>query len=265
MQLIIPTRGRTDQQHTLQQLPGELRKQTSLVCPKDEASSLDHLYKSDGVEIVIQPDPDWTIARKRKWIIEEYHRVGHDKIMMLDDDLTFSTRRSPEGTGLRVIRGEELIPEFERIGAKLGPEFPHAGFGPRLHNDKKEAGWEVTGARNIYSLGYYLPIVVRECVLGRIETREDMDLTLQLLRKGYHNAVWQTTVVNQLQYDGPGGATNERTIERSDADCYKLKRLHPGYVRVVQKDYTDSVPRKEVKVQWKKALEDGLRERHRKK
>ena len=86
----------------------------------------------------------------------------------------------------------------------------------------------------IYSLGYYLPIVIKECELGRIQTREDMDVTLQLLRKGYPNAVWHTTVNDQRKYDAPGGATNERTIERSNADAHQLAALHPGYVSVVR-------------------------------
>ena len=34
MQIVIPTRGRTHQQLTLQSLPRELRKRTTLVCPK---------------------------------------------------------------------------------------------------------------------------------------------------------------------------------------------------------------------------------------
>jgi hypothetical protein len=111
-----------------------------------------------------------------------------------------------------------------------------------------------------YSLGYYLPVVVKECELGRIETREDMDITLQLLRKGHPNAIWTTTVNDQRKFDAPGGATNERTMESSNADAYKLASLHPGYVTVVSKDYKASVPRMEVICQWKKALEDGQRE-----
>ena len=110
----------------------------------------------------------------------------------------------------------------------------------------------------MFSLGYYLPIVVRECKLGRIETREDMDITLQLLRKGYPNAVWQTTVNDQRKYDAPGGCTNERTIERSNADAHELARLHPGYVSVVERAYEASVPRKEVICRWQKALQAGL-------
>jgi hypothetical protein len=42
-------------------------------------------------------------------------------------------------------------------------------------------------------------------------------------------------------------------VAKSDAEAEKLAALHPGLVKVVQKDYK-GVPRKEVIVQWKKAL-----------
>jgi hypothetical protein len=260
MQIIIPTRGRTNQQLTLQSLPRELRKRTTLVCPEEEAVPLAYCWPD--VEIVFQPDTDLTIAQKRKWIMEEWLRGGYDKIIMLDDDLCFSTRKNADGAGLRAIQGEELLSEFQRIEDKLGPEFPHVGFGARQFNNNVKSGWKIPG-RMQYSLGYYLPIVVKECELGRIETREDMDITLQLLRKGYPNAVSQTTVNDQRKYDAPGGCTNERTIERSNADARKLAELHPGYVSVVEKDYKASVPRKEVICRWQKALEDGQRHRSR--
>jgi hypothetical protein len=255
MQIIIPTRGRINQQLTLSCLPPELRKRTTLVCPKAEAVPLACCW--DDVEVVVQPDPEWTIARKRAWIMRECLRNGYDKIIMLDDDLSFATRISENGTRLRPIHGEELIPEFQHIEDKLGPEFPHVGFGTRQFNNNVKSGWKIPG-RMQYSLGYYLPTVVKECELGGIETREDMDITLQLLRKGYPNAVLQTTVNDQRKYDAPGGATNERTIERSNDDAHKLARLHPGYVSVVEKAYKASVPRKEVICQWQKALADGL-------
>jgi len=255
MQIVIPTRGRTDRQFTLQSLPRELRKRTWLVCPKREASGLYRLY--NDVEIVVQPDPDWTIAQKRKWIMEEWLRCGYEKILMFDDDLVFSTRISESDCRLRGIHGEELGAEIQRLADKLGPEFPHVGFGPRQGNHNQQAGWK-TPSRMMYSLGYYLPIVVQQCELGRIETREDMDITLQLLRKGYPNAVWHTTVNDQRKYDAPGGCTNERTIERSNSDAYKLAQLHPGYVSTIERSYKVSVPRIEVSCRWKKALEDGL-------
>ena len=257
MQIVIPTRGRTDQQLTLQSLPRELLKQTTLVCPKNEAVGLYRRYQD--VTIVVQPDPYWTIAQKRKWIIETWHRCGYEKILMFDDDLSFATRIAEGDWRLRAIQGEELSAEIQRLEQKLGPKFPHVGFGQRQGNNNVASGWK-TPARMTYSLGFYLPVVVTECELGRIETREDMDITLQLLRKGYPNAVWNTTVSDQ-KYDAPGGCTNERTMERSNDDAHKLEKLHPGYVSVRNKAYKASAPRKEVRCLWQKALQDGYRYR----
>jgi hypothetical protein len=150
MRIVIPTLGRTDQQITLRQLPPELRKQTSLVCPKREAPELYRLY--EDVEIVVQPDPDWTIAKKRAWIMRSWLEAGYDKILMLDDDLRFATRITDADSRLRPIYGKELIPEFRRIEEMLGPEFPHVGFGTRQGNNTQAAGWKTPG-RMVYSLG----------------------------------------------------------------------------------------------------------------
>ena len=256
MQIIIPTRGRTSQQLTLQSLPPELHKRTTLVCPKQEAVRLSCLY--DDVEIVVQSDPDWTIARKREWIAREWLRAGYDKIIFLDDDLSFSTRISADGPRLRAIKGEELVPEFARIEDKLGPAFPHVGFGQRQGNHLLPAGWK-SPARMIYALAYCLPIVTTECRLDLVEIREDMSVSLQLLLKGYPNAIWPGTVVDQRGYNLPGGASDERTVTTSNAEAKKFAELFPDYVSVVQRHYKASVPRLEVVVKWKKALEDGRR------
>jgi hypothetical protein len=244
-------------------LPKELRARTTLICPQKERSKLDSIYLDDhGPEVVAQPDATWTIARKRAWILGEWApSQGYNRIIMLDDDLRFATRISEGDWHLRSIEKEELIPEFKLLEDKLGEEFPHVGFGQRQSNNAAEgSSWKIPG-KMVYSLGYYLPIVNRECELGRIETREDMDLTLQLLRKGYPNAVYQNTVNDQREFDAPGGASSERTIERSNADAYKLAQFHPGYVTIVDKAYKASVPRKEVVIQWQKALQDGIANR----
>src|SRR5262249_12937598 len=120
MRILIPTRGRTNQQITLQSLPDEWLKRTIIVCPKIEAFKLRLL----GVAVVPQPDADMTIAQKRKWIMEDCLRRGYDKILMLDDDLSFSTRSSESGTHLKKIYGDELGAEIQRLFDKLGPEFP---------------------------------------------------------------------------------------------------------------------------------------------
>ena len=169
---------------------------------------------------------------------------------------------SPDDRHLRDIKGDELIPEFKRIEEKLGPDFPHVGFGQRQGNHLLPGGWK-SPARMCYALAYYLPIVTTECRFDLVEVREDMCVSLQLLLKGYPNAIWTETVVDQRGYDLPGGASDERTVEISNAEARKLAELFPDYVSVVQRDYKASVPRFEVMVQWQKALEHGQRHRRR--
>ena len=259
MRIIIPTRSRTDEQLTITFFPKELRKITTWVCPKKDVFKLESMYIDGlGPEIVVQPDPDMKIAAKRAWIMEEWARQGYEKILMLDDDLRFSTRISEGDWHLKEIGGEDLISEFQKIEDKLGPEFPHVGFGQRQGNQTiEEVGWKVPG-KMTYALGYYLPIVLKECKLDRINLREDMAITLQLLLKGYPNAILTETVVDQREYNRGGGCETERTVEISNAEAEKLAQLFPGYVSVTEKRYKTSVPRKEVICQWQRALQDGL-------
>ena len=102
MQIIIPTRGRTSQQLTRPILPHELRRRTTLVCPKKEAVRLSHFH--DDVEIVVEPNClVWKIAQTREWIVQEWYRAGYDKIIMLDDDQTIAIRISADDWHLRKL------------------------------------------------------------------------------------------------------------------------------------------------------------------
>jgi len=273
MQIIIPTRGRTHRQLTLQSLPRELRKRTTLVCPKREASGLYRLYKDAGVDVVVEPYPDMKIAQMREWVVQTWFSCGYDKIIMLDDDLRFYTRKSVDDWHLDEIWGDELMPEFERIEDKLSAAVPHVGFGVRQGNDKlEEVGWQSPG-RMCHTLAYHLPIVAKEAsfVFGGLEIREDFCFSLQLLLKGYPNAVWTETVVNQRKsptyactpHNSAGGCSVYRTLAMSNAEAWKFKALFPGFVSVRKPNYKRSVPRLEVTVQWKKALRDGQRNRSR--
>jgi hypothetical protein len=253
MEIIISTCRRIDRQITLQSLSPELRKRTTLVCPENEALALSYEYPD--VEIVVEPYPDMKLAQKREWIVQTWFRCGYEKILMLDDDLVFSTRISADDWHLREIQSEELIPEFQRIEDKLGPEYPHVGFGQRQGNNHETAGWKSPG-KMVCTLGYYLPIVAKECGWDLVELRQDMCATLQLLLKGYANAIWTETVVDQKR-NAPGGCSTYRTVEMSNVEAERLAKVFPGYVSVVDRDYETSVPRKEVICQWEKALADG--------
>ena len=253
MRIVIPTRGRIEKQLTLTYLPKELQKQTDLVCPRREAPALQSLFPL--VNVVIQPDDNMTITKKRAWIMKEWEQKGYSKLMMFDDDLRFAARIDSSSTKLKDLSAAEVLPYFYTVIEKLSPKYPHVGFGQRQGNNTRAEGWQDI-ARMTYSLGYYLPIVNKECELGRIETREDMDITLQLLRKGYPNSVFHTCVVDQRRYGSSGGCEGQRTIEKSNEDAKRLAELHPGFVKPVDKEYGTS-SRTEVICYWQKAFQNS--------
>lgn len=254
MRIVIPTRGRWDLTLTCDRLPKEWRTRVDVVCPSRELRRhKEEMSRGQWANVVVQPDDGMTIAAKRAWIMATWR---DEKIVMMDDDLVFFRKRTDDPTRLVSAEPADISLYLEQMERWLSPMVPHAGFGSRLMNNRRPPGWSGP-SRMQYVLGYHLPTVREECELGRIETREDMDYVLQLLRRGLPNKVCDSLVVEQSRgYGAKGGASGERTAQGSNDDAELLARLHPGYVRVVKKEYQKH-PRREVVCQWGKALRDG--------
>jgi hypothetical protein len=242
---------------------------TTLICPRKEYSYLRSLR--DDYNVIAQPDDEWRLPEKRDWTVKRWHELGYTKIMLLDDDLRFATRVSDDDWHLREIRGEELLQEFIRLEEKLGPEYPHVGFGIRQGNNTlKEVGWKIA-TKQVCTLGYYLPIVAKEVWWDQLILRTDMAATLQLLLKGYPNAVWTKTVADQKEFDAPGGCSRYRTVDMLNTEAERFADLFPGYITLTEREYNESVKggkkkkstkRIETIIQWQKALQDGTNARN---
>lgn len=255
LQILIPTYRRPRAQFTWEGLPDDWREEVTFVVDDVDAEWMADRAEFKPAQFLVVPEDEEiaTIADKRAWLMRT---LGYRRIVMFDDDLRFAVRKSPEETRLvpatRAQVGEHLTELFEVLN-----EFAHAGWSARQGNNRLDYGW-VENTRMTYVLGYRLDLIEKaEVQLGRIQTREDMDYTLQLLRAGYENRVSSKICADQ-KYNAPGGASLERTQERSNADAELLAQLHPGLVRVTEKAYKSSLPRKEVVCSWKKALKQGL-------
>lgn len=258
MKIVIPTKGRISNQLTYENLPLELRKRTVFVCPQSEGFWLEQKYPS--AQVMRQPDPDMRIGDKRKWIMDT---TDEEKIVMLDDDLRFAVRRDDDPGLFRKAESSDVLKAFYELEEILSPEVAHAGFSVRgsgIGTSAKKGGWQISGKRMQYSLGYHVPTVNANASFGRLNSREDMDVTLQLLTKGYPNAVNFTFVTDQ-KFGNPGGCTAERVIALADADALALVAFFPQFVSAVQKSYKDSPNRLEVVCQWQQALDYGYKQR----
>lgn len=274
MRIVIPTYRRADKQITFQQLPPELKARTTLVVDAFDAARLRLKMppsRHEGYELLEHPPEVNSIAKKRAWILETFQ---DEKLMMFDDDVRFFVRDHYRAAGaigaalLSETGHPKLLPpkpeEFTRILAAMSDKLdthPHGGFSLRQGNNHLAPGW-IPNMRVVAALAFRPEVVRRECELGRIETREDMDYTLQLLRRGLPSAVLADMCVDPIDSYAAEGGVNAQLPSRvaaADRDAQRLAELHPGLVRVVYKDYKQGVKRKEVVVSWKKAYEEGIR------
>lgn len=260
--IVIPSFRRMARQSTLGYLPPDWRERTTLVLDASDAS-LVPLYPLGGARVVVHPPDVDTIAKKRAWILRNWQLVSSSpRIVMFDDDLRFAVRIGDDSTKLRQATGEDIDKHLRGMDAELG-NYIHSGWSMRQGNNTHKDLWGENG-RVCYTLGYHAAEIVylenRGCLeLGRIRYREDMDLTLQLLRLGWSNRISYGIAADQVGgFGARGGCSDERTIEGSNEAAQELADLHPGLVKVVEKTYEGSINRKEVVVQWKKAYQEGL-------
>lgn len=276
--LFVPTKGRIDAQHTLTALPFIWRKRTYIVCPKEEIKS--HKKRWPLCTVIAQGPNVRGIADARAWIFRWAHKQGIQKIAMLDDDIRFAARAKPmsrfKGVGdtpgiewgiLKDIDPDlgklvNLEPQDPRISVMFyGLEenlntYAHAGMHARLMSNNHSYEWrENTRIQQIYA--YHVPTVMKHCVVGRKIMRDDFDYELQLLTKGFSCVVYCWVVGEQARgFHGKGGQDTSRTVKINNADAYRLAKLFPGLVTVVDRQY-NRMPRKEVIVHWRKAAVQG--------
>lgn len=265
LRLYIPTYRRTTFQKTFGLLPRKWQKRVTFVCDVEDEPKLRKLLKRERyAKLWVVPRSIKTIAQKRAWIIEN---TSATILLMLDDDLRFCTRHYKEKKSKAEggsDKSSQINSTYEQIDEALTrienmlQKYAHVGISAKQGNNNMPGRGFAKNVRMIYGLGYQVATVRNVCRLGRIEHREDMDYTLQLLRRGFANRVLLDHCVDQL-YNTPGGASVDRKQKDSDRDAELLAKLHSPFVKVVEKKYKVSQIRKEVICSWKKAFAQGQR------
>lgn len=295
MQVIIPTHKRPTRQTTLRYLPDEIRAETLLVTSnEDDAAAIrehySNLIEPEQVISIEAVDPKnhskvTSIGKKRQWLLEN---IGSHAIFQMDDDFQgFYKRCSPKYRELDRSQGspcwvlnekgkakdikllgrgnitdEDIVFLFRQLEAMLSgkgkPDWvAHGGISSRMGNNREDLEW-VYGGRMMHAIGHHRGTLIENNIrFDEIQLREDFNVTLRLLRKGFKNAICYDICVSPDDYGREGGCSDERTVKFNDEQAELLAKMHPGLVKVVQKEYDHSIPRKEVQVSWQKALKEG--------
>jgi hypothetical protein len=249
MKIIIPSSKRSNLLNTLSYLRG---MDVSLLIYADEVEQ----YKRHPVDIVICPERG--IAKKRQFILENY-----DKAIMLDDDLSFATRRDDDATKFYPAQISEVCGAIEEI-TQLLDTYVHVGMAGREGGNRDTADHK-KNSRAIRVHGWDCK-KIRELGIRAddVEFMFDFHVTLSLLERGYPNVLLNWIVHDQKGSNTSGGCSEYRTMVKLAAAAHRLKELHPDFVTVVQKETKGAWGggvRTDVRMAWARALQRGMNAR----
>lgn len=213
-----------------------------------------------GPQTIILPPNIKRLSPTRQYLLEN---SLSDKFILFDDDLAFATRRKDEYEKFLPASRKcinRMLSQFETLLEK----YAHVGLMAREGGNRvpvDERGRPVAtlkATRMMRVLGYNAPRVrAVGARFDRLPTKQDFDMTLQLLRAGLPNAVITEFVHNQAGSNTEGGCSAYRDDKMMERSANLLAKLHPGFVKVVTKETKTSWgggERVDVQVAWKKAL-----------
>lgn len=246
MDIVIPTRGRVFQE-TFTGLPQSLRERVTFVTTPPNCVT--------GKDVISMPPEIVGIGPKRQWIIDHFG----PKVLMMDDDLTFATRREDDPTRFVESTHKDIEAMVEGIEIHLD-SFAHVGVATREGGNRDTEHLKFNG-RLLRIHGFRTDVLRSENVrFDRLPFMSDFDVTLQLLEKGYTNLKLNWIVHNQRSSNAPGGCSTYRTIEGLRKSAHILKSLHPNVVKLVEKQTKgawNGQPRTDVQIQWKRAFDSS--------
>lgn len=249
---VINTLGRVNRQITWNNLPPSIRAKTVLSVQYHERNDYGPEYK-----LLVLPHTITDLPTTRQWLIDN---VKTRYLVIMDDDLTFFTRKNDNPAKLYKMEEWEHEEMFGDMLHLLDLGHPMVGISSREGNNREPAAIKYVGrSMRIFALDLE---TVREvgARFDRTKTKEDMDMTLQLLRAGYQNAILYCYANDHVSSNAPGGCANYRTLELMKEDALVMQKLHPEFVKVVEKTTKTSwggATRTDVVVQWKKAYQSS--------
>lgn len=260
MRIYIPSLGRPHKQITWNELQGVrgLKKSDVVVVVGHEDVDAYTNPGNNGMTFLVPPPSIKGIGKVRQWLLEYHAKHSTDqRMVMMDDDLTFSTRRTDDPTKAVPATKEDIARMLKSMAGML-KYMLHGSIIAREGANRVADHGVLYNTRLLRVLGYRAADVLKLGVkFDRLPVMEDFDVTLQLLRLGKENFSicewWQNQAGSGLE----GGCSTYRDMEMQKVGALGLKKLHPDFVTVVEKTTKGAWgggTRTDVKIAWKKAF-----------
>ena len=263
MKIFIPSRSRAHLIHRgpAAQLPMGITPM--FVVPEDQVDAYHKEIRNREITAGVLGMRYNGIAEKRKFIGRLAADEGHDKFCMLDDDIGFLVRKSPELWNLRPADKADVREMFFWIQKNLD-NYQQVGVSAREGNNRPGPG-DVNSLVDVNTrcmrVLAYQTKVFNSLQHGRVPFMEDFDISLQILERGGCNIMTYWWAQGQGKTNDRGGCSDYRTLELHEEAAHKLYELHPNFVSLRQKkNKTDTDgfgTRTECTIQWKRAAKAG--------
>jgi hypothetical protein len=230
--IYIPTYKRHDKQIFYNSLPEQYKKIVIFVIQKQE----EHLFTDKNILVV---DNNIGIAKTREII----HRTGakrEERYLMVDDDITLMRRNAKyygRPSNMKTVKRPltlndwyDMLDTLDKChkdniccGLKLGSILPKFDK-PIFYNG---------GIFCIVSVdGKQLKNVIDELDFNYVVIDEDVNFNLELLTRGYSNAVLDEFCYMQ-KFNAKGGVNNIRTQKLADDSIKKMNKKFPRYYTIL--------------------------------
>lgn len=255
MKICIPSHKRSHLMTTWKNLPTALKEKTTIYVYPEE------LQNYAAFPSVTLPPGLRGIANKRNYILQT---CDTDKLIILDDDLTFARRREDDPTKFRPCTAEDIEQLWTTCFLALD-HYAHGAIATREGGNRNTDDYKFN-SRAIRAHIFRVDILKREGItLNGTKFMSDFDTTLNLLEAGYGNIIINQWVTNQAGSNTEGGCSETRTLADLADAAYELHDRHPRFVKVVKKTTKGAWgggERTDVIIQWKKAYDSAKEKQH---
>lgn len=252
--VFVPTRGRSHRRITLNEFhllslhrKGVVR--LTVLVPECEK----HLWEEE-VPTHVVPD-DFRFEDIRQHIAD--HFVDSTQHFVMDDDLIIY-RKTGKTTKERITDEVDVEGFFNHMKGMM-QRYKHGGVATVSSHHFSEVG--TNECERVQWAHFYDRAAQEHVRYTDAPEYEDMHMTLSLIKTGVTNGVSYHYVLGSSN-NSSGGCSRYRTLETQNGYAMTFHNLHPKYVRLMKPKYSTvwKGEKISVRVSWKKALRDALRE-----
>lgn len=252
MKVLITTLGRCHNQVTLKNLHGSSVAPILVV----QAHEYDiHKSTYPAQDVLELPEYVTRLGATRRYLCEKFNK---NKLVLLDDDLTFYYRPTPGDWHLKPAAPPQIDKMFAGVEEAL-TNYAHVSVSAREGNNTVSEDW-VENTRYMRFLAYNTGLFPGGLEIGRVDGMSDFDLNLQLLKAGKRSRVLFSYAQNHPGTQAAGGCSLQRTHATHEEEIRKMLEWHAPFVKARQKRNKtggEFGTRTELTVFWKKAFESS--------